>query len=180
MGPTQPEPVACVAGRCCTQAVSKLVLRFSGWDPDIFFIGAPLTQKFHWQGSRRLSLSLASPACWLRAMAVACRAAFPLWAALPGWRALVSRGLGGLEGLIASHTGVNRMILGGLLGALTRVEVVRPAEIFSQWRDFLRPREFSVRLDVKMKRGAAPYPRNPNRKRPLPKVKGIIRKLIPN
>mmetsp|Transcript_121522 Transcript_121522/g.170978 ORF Transcript_121522/g.170978 Transcript_121522/m.170978 type:complete len:128 (-) Transcript_121522:44-427(-) len=51
-------------------------------------------------------------------------------------------------------------------------------EVLSHWCDFLRPREFSVRLDVKMKRGAAPYPRNPYKKRPVPKVKGIIRKLI--
>mmetsp|Transcript_32789 Transcript_32789/g.61535 ORF Transcript_32789/g.61535 Transcript_32789/m.61535 type:complete len:142 (+) Transcript_32789:46-471(+) len=51
-------------------------------------------------------------------------------------------------------------------------------EILSNWCDFLRPREFSVRLDVKMKRGAAPYPRNPYKKKPVPKVKGIVRKLI--
>lgn len=52
------------------------------------------------------------------------------------------------------------------------------SEIFGHWCYNLRPREFSVRLDVKMKRAAAPYPRNPNRKKPVPKVKGIIRKLI--
>eukprot|EP00930_Biecheleria_cincta_P103035 TRINITY_DN94941_c0_g1_i1.p1 TRINITY_DN94941_c0_g1~~TRINITY_DN94941_c0_g1_i1.p1 ORF type:complete len:168 (-),score=27.39 TRINITY_DN94941_c0_g1_i1:79-582(-) len=51
-------------------------------------------------------------------------------------------------------------------------------ELFSAWADFLRPKKFSMRLDVKMKRGAAPYPRNPNRKKPVPKVKGIIRKLL--
>ena len=51
-------------------------------------------------------------------------------------------------------------------------------EIFGHWCFNLRPREFSVRLDVKMKRAAAPYPRNPNRKKPVPKVKGIIRKLM--
>ena len=51
-------------------------------------------------------------------------------------------------------------------------------EIFGHWYYNLRPREFSVRLDVKMKRAAAPYPRNPNRKKPVPKVKGIIRKLM--
>lgn len=51
-------------------------------------------------------------------------------------------------------------------------------EIFGHWCYNLRPREFSVRLDVKMKRAAAPYPRNPNRKKPVPKVKGIIRKLM--
>ena len=50
--------------------------------------------------------------------------------------------------------------------------------VLSHYCDYLRPREFSVRLDVKMKRGAAPYPRNPYKKRPVPKVKGIIRRLI--
>eukprot|EP00434_Breviolum_minutum_P040586 symbB.v1.2.036066.t1/scaffold4838.1/size34075/3 len=45
-------------------------------------------------------------------------------------------------------------------------------EIFGHWCFNLRPREFSVRLDVKMKRAAAPYPRNPNRKKPVPKVIG--------
>lgn len=52
------------------------------------------------------------------------------------------------------------------------------AEVLGSWCDYLRPREFNVRLDVRMKRAAAPYPRNPNRKKPVPKVKGIIRKLI--
>eukprot|EP00438_Fugacium_kawagutii_P005355 Skav210329 [mRNA] locus=scaffold475:361647:363562:- [translate_table: standard] len=52
------------------------------------------------------------------------------------------------------------------------------SQIFGHWSFNLRPREFSVRLDVKMKRAAAPYPRNPNRKKPVPKVKGIIRKLM--
>eukprot|EP00933_Yihiella_yeosuensis_P008400 TRINITY_DN113817_c0_g1_i1.p1 TRINITY_DN113817_c0_g1~~TRINITY_DN113817_c0_g1_i1.p1 ORF type:complete len:171 (+),score=32.63 TRINITY_DN113817_c0_g1_i1:62-514(+) len=56
--------------------------------------------------------------------------------------------------------------------------VAAAGEIFSGWADFLRPRRFSMRLDVKMKRAAAPYPRNPNRKKPVPKVKGIIRKLL--
>eukprot|EP00413_Alexandrium_margalefii_P035618 CAMPEP_0204595826 /NCGR_PEP_ID=MMETSP0661-20131031/52892_1 /ASSEMBLY_ACC=CAM_ASM_000606 /TAXON_ID=109239 /ORGANISM="Alexandrium margalefi, Strain AMGDE01CS-322" /LENGTH=124 /DNA_ID=CAMNT_0051606387 /DNA_START=186 /DNA_END=559 /DNA_ORIENTATION=- len=37
----------------------------------------------------------------------------------------------------------------------------------------LRPRKFAVRLDVQMKKGSSPYPRNPNRKKPVPKVKGI-------
>eukprot|EP00927_Polykrikos_kofoidii_P052599 TRINITY_DN46475_c0_g1_i1.p1 TRINITY_DN46475_c0_g1~~TRINITY_DN46475_c0_g1_i1.p1 ORF type:complete len:176 (-),score=27.85 TRINITY_DN46475_c0_g1_i1:74-541(-) len=52
------------------------------------------------------------------------------------------------------------------------------AATFGHAFDFLRPRKFSVRLDVKMKRGAAPYPRNPNRKRPIPQVKGILHKLL--
>ncbi|CAE8588807.1 unnamed protein product, partial [Polarella glacialis] len=52
------------------------------------------------------------------------------------------------------------------------------SELFGGWADFLRPRRFSMRLDVKMKRGAAPYPRNPNRKKPIPKVQGIIRKFL--
>mmetsp|Transcript_65137 Transcript_65137/g.128625 ORF Transcript_65137/g.128625 Transcript_65137/m.128625 type:complete len:123 (+) Transcript_65137:34-402(+) len=49
---------------------------------------------------------------------------------------------------------------------------------FGSWMDYLRPRKFSVRLDVRMKKASAPYPRNPNRKRPPPKVKGIIHRLI--
>ena len=63
-------------------------------------------------------------------------------------------------------------------GAKTATSNKQATEVLSHWCDFLRPREFSVRLDVKMKRGAAPYPRNPYKKRPVPKVKGIIRKLI--
>ncbi|CAK0812569.1 unnamed protein product [Prorocentrum cordatum] len=76
----------------------------------------------------------------------------------------------------------------GSSGALAAPPAARPsaaaaaaaaaAELFGHWADFLRPRKFSVRLDVKMKRGAAPYPRNPNRKKPIPKVKGIVRKLL--
>mmetsp|Transcript_43702 Transcript_43702/g.100883 ORF Transcript_43702/g.100883 Transcript_43702/m.100883 type:complete len:123 (-) Transcript_43702:40-408(-) len=42
----------------------------------------------------------------------------------------------------------------------------------------LRPRKFAMRLDVRMKRGASPYPRNQNRKRGVPHVKGIIRKIL--
>ena len=62
--------------------------------------------------------------------------------------------------------------------SLERPPMPSATEIFGHWCYNLRPREFSVRLDVKMKRAAAPYPRNPNRKKPVPKVKGIIRKLM--
>jgi len=50
--------------------------------------------------------------------------------------------------------------------------------ILNDWIDFLRPRKRAMRLDVKMKRAAAPYPRNPGRRKPIPKVKGILRKLL--
>merc|ERR1712218_381493 len=51
-------------------------------------------------------------------------------------------------------------------------------ETLRGFMDLLRPRRFSERLDVKMKRGAAPYPRNVSRKKPVPRVKGIVRKLL--
>eukprot|EP00405_Crypthecodinium_cohnii_P022583 CAMPEP_0206475778 /NCGR_PEP_ID=MMETSP0324_2-20121206/34296_1 /ASSEMBLY_ACC=CAM_ASM_000836 /TAXON_ID=2866 /ORGANISM="Crypthecodinium cohnii, Strain Seligo" /LENGTH=148 /DNA_ID=CAMNT_0053951229 /DNA_START=56 /DNA_END=502 /DNA_ORIENTATION=- len=52
------------------------------------------------------------------------------------------------------------------------------AEVFGSFLDLLRPRKFAIRLDTRMKRGAAPYPRNPARKKPVPKVKGIVRRML--
>mmetsp|Transcript_34027 Transcript_34027/g.68686 ORF Transcript_34027/g.68686 Transcript_34027/m.68686 type:complete len:142 (-) Transcript_34027:57-482(-) len=56
--------------------------------------------------------------------------------------------------------------------------VPRVFPLLADFVDYLRPRKFGVRLDVKMKKGSSPYPRNPNRKKPVPRVKGIIRKLL--
>eukprot|EP00811_Abedinium_folium_P016511 NODE_25450_length_587_cov_1.586957.p3 GENE.NODE_25450_length_587_cov_1.586957~~NODE_25450_length_587_cov_1.586957.p3 ORF type:complete len:124 (-),score=24.40 NODE_25450_length_587_cov_1.586957:144-515(-) len=61
---------------------------------------------------------------------------------------------------------------------MTAPLVGKLAELLGRWADFLRPRKFSRRLDVRMKRGAAPYPRNPMRKKPIPRVKGILRKIL--
>ena len=105
-----------------------------------------------------LTLGLTAPAWWQRPtfLGIMQQMALPL---LPAFGEFSEPGQNGLGMADASYN-------------------ERATEVLSHWRDFLRPREFSVRLDVKMKRGAAPYPRNPYKKRPVPKVKGIIRKLI--
>ncbi|KAF4746682.1 hypothetical protein FOZ62_013664 [Perkinsus olseni] len=44
----------------------------------------------------------------------------------------------------------------------------------------LRPREKAMRLDTRMKRNAAPYPRNVFKKRYIPPASPITRRLLEN
>lgn len=43
---------------------------------------------------------------------------------------------------------------------------------------FIRPKKKSMRLDVRMKRLSAPYPRNIHKKRDLPSSDSVLRKLF--
>ncbi|KAF4669223.1 hypothetical protein FOL46_001548 [Perkinsus olseni] len=44
----------------------------------------------------------------------------------------------------------------------------------------LRPREKAMRLDTRMKRNAAPYPRNVFKKRYIPPASPVTRRLLEN
>eukprot|EP00929_Paragymnodinium_shiwhaense_P068372 TRINITY_DN34367_c0_g1_i1.p2 TRINITY_DN34367_c0_g1~~TRINITY_DN34367_c0_g1_i1.p2 ORF type:complete len:128 (-),score=29.91 TRINITY_DN34367_c0_g1_i1:109-492(-) len=79
--------------------------------------------------------------------------------------------------LAAEQTGKQACVGAGAVGQAANGQPTA-AELFGYCLDFLRPRKFSVRLDVKMKRGAAPYPRDTNRRKGVPRIKGILRKLI--
>lgn len=60
--------------------------------------------------------------------------------------------------------------------------VPRCFNLSTSWLDLafhlIRPRKKSMRVDVRMKRLSAPYPRNIHKKRDLPHNDNVLRKLF--